>query len=110
MIDEAVIPQEAILPLVRQMLGQRHARLAAWEYIKREWDKLQGIGQLAFGFLVEATGQLPASLRDDLVAFYDAHLNGMAPKSYARALEAMDQYAEFQARTRDDLVAWFKNT
>jgi puromycin-sensitive aminopeptidase len=109
-IDEEVVPREAIFPLVRQMLGLRHARLAAWEYIKREWEKLQGIGQLAVGRLVEATGQLPVSLRDDIVAFYDTHLNGIAPTSYARALEAMDQYAEFQARTRDDLVAWFKNT
>ncbi len=36
-----------------------------------------------------------------------AHLNGQAQKSYARALETMDQAAEFKARTRAELIGWF---
>jgi hypothetical protein len=58
-------------------------------------------------FLVAASGQLPGDLRGDLVAFYDAHLQGQAQHSYARALAEMDQWAEFRARTKDDLAAWF---
>ena len=58
-------------------------------------------------FLVAASGQLPNDMRDDLVAFYEAHLQGQAQHSYARALAEMDQWAEFRARTKDDLAAWF---
>jgi hypothetical protein len=61
------------------------------------------------GFLVDATGNLPAEKRDDMVAFYDANLNGVAEMSYKRALEMLDQMAEFRARTSEDLLAWFKN-
>ncbi len=108
LIDERVIPQENIGPVLAQMFGQRHARPAAWSYVKREWENLKIVGPLWIGFLVEASGQLPVTLRDEFVAFYDAHLHGLAPKSYARALEAMDLRAEFEARTRDELIAWFK--
>ena len=41
------------------------------------------------------------------VAFFDKNLNGVAEMSYARALETLDQLAEFRSRTRDDLLAWF---
>ena len=109
LIDERVIPQESINNTLRSMLAQRHTQLAAWHYIKAHWSGLQEIGAMGIGFLVAATGNLPVSVRDDLVAFFDANLNGMAQMSYARALEAMDQMAEFKARTRDDLVAWFKS-
>ena len=42
------------------------------------------------------------------MSFFDAHLNNTAQMSYARALETIDQLAEFKARTRDELVAWFR--
>jgi len=57
--------------------------------------------------LVETLGRLPADLRDEIVAFHDTHLDGVAPQSYGRALEMLDQQAEFEARTRADLLAWF---
>jgi hypothetical protein len=90
------------------MLGRRHAQRPAWDYIKSHWAAIQQIGSFLTPYLVETSGQLPIELRDDIVAFYDTHLNGVAQKSYARALETMDQAAEFKARTREDLIGWFK--
>lgn len=111
LMDEQVIPQESVVPLLQQMLRQKHSQLPAWNYIKERWEYLRtGMGIQLDG-LVEATGRLPASQRDDLVRFFDEHLHTptgpFAQMSYTRALETLDQLAEFQARTRDDLVAWF---
>ena len=107
LMDQRVLPQESAGLLLRSMLGRRHAQRVAWDYVKSHWEAIQQIGSFLTPPLVEASGKLPAELRDDLVAFYDSHLNGTAQKSYARALEAMDQTAEFRARTRDDLIGWF---
>jgi hypothetical protein len=108
LMDESVIPQESIVPVLQQMLRQKHSQLHAWDYIKERWAYIQASVGIQIEGLVEATGQLPASQRDDIVSFFDAHLNGTAQMSYARALETLDQLAEFRARTRDDLLAWFR--
>ena len=107
LIDRRVLPQESSLPLLSRMLQRRHTQYLAWDYVKSHWAAIQEIGSFSTPYLVEATGQLPATLRDDVVAFFDAHLNGQAQKSYARALETMDQTAEFKARTRAELLSWF---
>jgi hypothetical protein len=108
LLDRRVLPQESAGPLLMGMLGRRHAQRPAWDYIKSHWAAIQQIGSFLTPYLVETSGQLPIELRDDIVAFYDTHLNGVAQKSYARALETMDQAAEFKARTREDLIGWFK--
>ena len=109
LLDEKVLPLEAIGPTLRIMLSKRYSQLEAWDYLKKNWSVLvDSLGDMWPGFLVDATGQLPARMRGDMVAFYDANLNGVAEMSYRRALETLDQLAEFQDRTRDDLLAWFK--
>ncbi len=107
LIEQQIVPQEGVGGLLAGMLNRKHTQLAAWNYIKEHWAVVHALGALWIGGLVQATGQLPVTLRQDVVAFFDAHLNGEAQMSYARALEAMDQLAEFKTRTRDDLIAWF---
>lgn len=108
-VHEGAFPLEAIGPLLRIMLGQPVAREPAWRHMKRDWTTLrERLGDMWTGFLVEHTGQLPRRLRADVVAFYDANLHGVAQQAYQRALEALDQRAEFESRTRDDLVAWLQ--
>ena len=109
LLDDEVLPQESRGPLLRMMLGERHSQEEAWEYLKKNWVPLRSLGDMWTNFLVEGTGNLPASKRADMVAFYDKTLNGLAEKSYARALEILDQQEEFKARTKDDLVGWFKS-
>ena len=71
-------------------------------------EEVKRLGDSWVSYLVASSGSLPAKMRDELVKFYDANLKGLAERGYARALETMDQEAEFKARTRDDLVGWFK--
>ena len=108
LLDEAVIPSEATIPGLGQMLGKRHSQLTAWEYIKNNWEKINEIG-MGGAPLIKAAGNLPYSMRSDFVEFCDVHVKGVSDMSYAQGLEIMDQLAEFQARTRDDLTEWLNN-
>jgi puromycin-sensitive aminopeptidase len=109
LMNQDVIPQEGIGPVLRQMFTMPHAAPPAWGYMHAQWPTIRNLGDQWTGALVLASGQLPESYRDELVKFYDANLNGVAERSYARALETIDQMAEFKARTKDDLVGWFKS-
>jgi puromycin-sensitive aminopeptidase len=109
LLDGGIIPQEGMMPILRIMLSQRHSQVAAWEYMKSHWERIEAIGGMTASSLIEAAGQLPAEKRDEIVAFHEAHLSGVAPKSYARALETLDQLAEFKARTREELLAWARS-
>ena len=108
LLDEGVIPNEFTLPGLGQMLGGRHSQLAAWEYIKNNWKKINEIG-MGGSPLIKAAGNLPYSMRSDFVKFCEANVKGIADMSYSQGLETMDQLAEFQDRTKDDLTEWLKN-
>jgi hypothetical protein len=87
------------------MLIHRHARVAAWHYIKKNWPIIRELGFWT-GELIKSCGELPYSLRTDYVEFCEANVKGIADMNYAQALEDMDLLAEFQARTKEDLTAW----
>ncbi|MEO6457463.1 MAG: M1 family metallopeptidase, partial [Chloroflexia bacterium] len=109
LLDDNVLPQESRGPILRTMLAETYSQEEAWDYLKRNWVSLRSLGDMWTNFLVESTGNLPASKRGDMVKFYDKTLDGVAEKSYARALEMLDQYEEFKTRTKADLVGWFKS-
>jgi hypothetical protein len=44
-----------------------------------------------------------------VTAFWEANLHGEYANAVARALEQMDQRAEFQARTQGDLIVYFSS-
>jgi hypothetical protein len=106
LMDNGTIPQEAIGRVLRQELYIEHTKRPAWDYIKTHWPTIQNLGDMWIGNLVAASGQLPYSLRDDIIAFFTANLHGVADKPYARALETLDQLNEFRSRVSGDLVAW----
>ena len=109
LMTEGRFPLEALGPMLRTRLGEPHARVAAWAHMKTHWkDVRERLGDMWTGFLVDHTGQLPARLREDVVRFYDENLHGVAQQSYARAIEAMDARAEFEARAVPELIVWLK--
>ncbi|HEX9841068.1 MAG TPA: M1 family metallopeptidase [Anaerolineales bacterium] len=108
LLDEGIAPKEAMLPVLGQMLTARHSQLAAWQYIKNNWLTIKEIGMGASG-LIKNAGKLPYSMRKDFVEFCEANVKGIADMSYAQALETMDLLAEFQARTKHELVMWLNN-
>ena len=107
-MDDGTIPQENVTLGVRQMLEMPHAQIAAWEYSKAHIDDFKRSGLLMVGPVVEAWGHLRADKREEIVAFYESNLSGIADKGYARALEKLDQETEFKQRVREDLLAWLK--
>jgi puromycin-sensitive aminopeptidase len=108
LLDEGIAPKEAMLPVLGQMLTARHSQLAAWQYIKNNWLTIKEIGMGASG-LIKNAGKLPYSMRNDFIEFCEANVKGIADMSYAQALETMDLLAEFQARTKHELVMWLNN-
>ncbi|HEY0070594.1 MAG TPA: ERAP1-like C-terminal domain-containing protein, partial [Chloroflexia bacterium] len=107
LIDERTLPTESVIPLLRDMLSRRHTQLEAWDYVKGHWAFIATLGSLSIPGVIAATGSLPISQRAELEEFYEQHLKGVADQSYARAIETMEQLAEFRARTKGDVVAWF---
>ena len=103
LLDEGISPREALIPTLGRMFGARHSQVAAWEYFKANWNLIKDMGS---GALFEAAGQLPYSLRAEVVAFGDVYVKGEADMAYAKALENMDLLAEFQSRAQDDLMKW----
>jgi len=108
LLDEGVIPNEALLPGLNTMLKERHSQLIAWEYIKNNWEKINEISGGA-SRLIKSAGDLPISMRSDFVQFCEARVKGVYDLSYAQGLETMDLLAEFHARTKDDLTEWLNN-
>lgn len=108
LLDEGIAPREALGPFLSRMLSARHSQLAAWEYFKNNWSMIKELGMGASG-LLKGAGNLPYSMRDDLVSFCEANVKGVADMGYAQALETMDLQAEFRARTRGELMAWFND-
>jgi puromycin-sensitive aminopeptidase len=107
-IDEGIFPFQNILTILAMMVARRRTQVAAWNWIKSHWDFIENDAASLLPHLVQATGQLPAQLRPDLVAFYGEHLHGELQASVAQALEQIDQTAELKAKTHNDLLAWFK--
>jgi puromycin-sensitive aminopeptidase len=107
LMDSRTVPTESVIPLLRDMLSRRHTQLEAWDYVKGHWAFIATLGSLSIPGVIAATGSLPISQRAELEEFYEQHLKGVADQSYARAIETMEQLAEFRARTKGDVVAWF---
>jgi hypothetical protein len=107
LMDEGAFSLQMIAQLTQQLMFQRKTQGAGWEYIKSHWDEIQQRAPFWTPDIVQASGELPAVLRADVVAFWEANLHGEFAGPVARALEQIDQTAELQARTRDGLLAYF---
>jgi puromycin-sensitive aminopeptidase len=106
-LDGGVIPQEAVGSILGQLLGTRHGRLPAWEYLQRNWEPLKArVGDMGISRVVEAVGNLPVGRRAEIVSFFERHPPVGAERALARALESMDQREELYARITPQLVAF----
>jgi len=109
LLDEGTIPQEAVGPVVGQLFGLRHSRLAAWAYVKKSWDTLRvRVGDMGLSRVVEAVGGLPFVEREGIVKFFAEHPPTGGERALARALERLDEREELRARITPGLIARFK--
>ncbi len=106
-IDEDIFPFQDMLYVTVPMIFQWSTRRVAWEWIKSHWDLFDVSVGAVIPLIVQTIGWLPGELRSDVEAFFAGRLHGEFQSSVAQALEQMDQSAEVEARTRDDLLAWF---
>ncbi len=104
---EDPFPFQTQFRLMAALLSRPRTQAAAWDYVKRHWDYIQQRAPFLTPNMVEFSGALPETLRDDVVAFWNAQLQGEFAGPFARALERMDQNAELRSRTRGDLLAYF---
>lgn len=109
LFDEGIAPIEGLHLVLGQMLNARHSQLEAWQYIKNNWPTIKEIG-LGTSDVIKAAGRLPYSMRSDFVDFCEANVKGVVDMGYAQALETMDLLAEFQARTKQEIVTWLNNS
>jgi aminopeptidase N/puromycin-sensitive aminopeptidase len=109
LLDEGIAPKEAWGPLLHKMFSLHHARVAAWQHLKKNWT---GIKELDFwaGELIKAGSELPYHMRSDYVEFCEANVKGVFDMGYAQGLEDMELRAESQARTKDELTSWLGNS
>ena len=108
-IDDGIVPQESVGPLLSQLLSSRHGQLPAWRYLKKSWKNLAGqVGDMGLSRVVESVGALPAEHRADIVAFFEANPPTGAERALARALENLDQRAELHARITPGLLAFVR--
>ena len=101
-----VAPQ-AVGPILRGMLVQPHAQRAAWAFLREDWPGLRKrLGEAWIAILVEACGELPPAMRDEVVAFLDVNLEGTASQAYARAKERLAERAGFLPRVVPGIADW----
>jgi puromycin-sensitive aminopeptidase len=101
-------PFQNVTGIAVGMLRQPRTSAAAWQFIKSFWPFIQERAPFISPFVVEFSGLAPTSLRDDVIAYWGANLKGEYAGPFARAREQLDQRAELQARTKDDLVGYFR--
>ena len=107
LIEEGTIPQEALSPVLGQLLGGRHAQEAAWRFFKDRWQVLrERVGDMGLSRVVEAVGRLPARHRDDVVFFFERNPPSGAERALSRALERMDQAEELRKRITPSLLGY----
>jgi puromycin-sensitive aminopeptidase len=100
-------PFQAMLQNMATMLAQRATERAAWEFLKSSWPTLQQRAPFVTPFVVEFSGSLPPSMRDEVMGFWDATLHGEQAGPLARAKERMDESEKLLERTRAGLSAYF---
>ena len=108
LIDAETIPQEAVGPVLSQLLGQRHAQQHAWRYLKANWKTLRArVGDMGISRVVEAVGAMKPTDRADIVAFFEENPPSGAERALARALENIDQLGELRTRVTAGLLQRF---
>lgn len=109
LIEQGVIPQEAISSILAQLLDRRHAQEAAWSYFKERWENLrERVGDMGLSRVVEAVGRLRGTHREDVVGFFARNTPVGAERALLRALERMDQSEALRRRVTAGLLRYLQ--
>jgi hypothetical protein len=107
LLEEFTFPFNTLGGMLFTLFTQPRTQVATWEWLKRNWANIEERAPMFVVPAVETSGTLPAALRADVAAFWEANLHGEYAGAVARALEQIDHNADVQTRTHDDLLAYF---
>jgi puromycin-sensitive aminopeptidase len=107
LLNGDTFPFQSMLQNLGTMLAQPRTQRMAWEYLKARWPVLYERTPFIAPFIVEFSGNLSTSLREDVIGFWEANLHGEHAGPFARAVERLDENAKLEARTREDLRTYF---
>jgi aminopeptidase N len=89
-------------------LSQRQTRDIAWEWMQKNWSRVQGQFTTASGAnVVSATGSFCSqSRRDEVASFFAIHKVASADRTLAKALDSIDACVKLRAAQEPDLHRW----
>jgi puromycin-sensitive aminopeptidase len=93
-LEDGTVPKQDVGPLLATMLASPHAQDAAWDHVTDNVDTLATrIGPAWITRLVEASSRLDPARRDEVVAFWNGNLDGLAQEALGRAEERLEHSA-----------------
>jgi puromycin-sensitive aminopeptidase len=102
------IPTQDVASLLGRLLGARHSREAAWEFVRKRWKDLSP--RVPPGLASRLILTLPAlhtrAHRREVQAFFRAHPIPTARRALKQALERFDLDQELRARVAPALRRW----
>jgi puromycin-sensitive aminopeptidase len=107
LLNGYTFPFQSMLQTMGTMLAQPRTQRLAWEFLKAQWPALVERAPFIAPFIIEFSGNLSTSMREDVIGFWEATLHGEQAGPYARAVERLDENAKIAALTREDLRAYF---
>jgi len=102
-----VRPQDRAFVLAR-LLGVRHARLAAWRFVRDHWDtRILTMDPMLRQYVIRGMAQLtPASIADDVGTFLDRHVTDDTRETTAQAHEQLRIDAAASRRVAAELTTF----
>jgi hypothetical protein len=91
-----------------RLIGNRHAREAAWSFIQRQWEKLsKRLPPMMASRLIESTAALQTrEHRREVATFFRAHPVETGTRALRLALERFDVNEELRRRAAKELRSW----
>jgi len=106
-----VRPQDRAFVLAR-LLGLRHARLAAWHFVRDHWDaRILTMDPMLRQYVIRGMAALtPASTAAEVGAFLERHVTDDTRETTAQAREQLRIDAAASRRIAGELGAWLART
>jgi aminopeptidase N/puromycin-sensitive aminopeptidase len=93
------------------LLRHRETRDQAWQYIRRNWDKVHAQLTVSSGVeLVAATGNFcTVRQREEVAEFFAAHKVEASERTLAKAIDSINDCIQLRSTQQADLHKWLKN-
>jgi len=101
--------QDAWIVLVA-LLRNRETRDQAWDYMQKNWDKVQAQLTISSGAnVVSATGSFcSVRQRDEVVNFFATHKVESSERTLAKAVDSIDDCIQLRSAQEPDFHRWLE--